>query len=285
MSQSSRDAAAQRDVTRIALASVEGFALAGSGAIREHGVTDRPTEDVDLFTANADEDAFSLAVDHVTARLRSSGFEVELTRRAEHFARLHVVTADGVQLDVDLGVDWRQDEPVRLAVGPVQSLDDAVGSKVGALYSRGEVRDYLDVDAIRGSGRFNDEQLLTAAADRDPGFRLDMFLWRLDGARRISPDDVERYGVTAAQRIPNELLVAQERREVTFRGGLEIWPGYECLDDDKPVVLACERDAERYLRAALALPEPEHEPFIDARTDRPSEAADASAPNGPEATP
>lgn len=199
MSQDSRDTAAQRTVARIALASVEGFALAGSGAIREHGVIDRPTEDVDLFTANADEDAFSVAIDHVTARLRSSGFEVELTRRAEHFARLHVVTAEGVQLDVDLGVDWRADEPVRLAVGPVLSLDDAVGAKVGALYSRGEVRDYLDVDAIRQSGRFTDEQLLTAAADRDPGFRLDMFLWRLDGARRISPDDVERYGVTADQ--------------------------------------------------------------------------------------
>lgn len=199
MSQDSRDAAAQRTVARIALDSVEGFALAGSGAIREHGVIDRPTEDVDLFTANADEEAFSVAIDHVTARLRSSGCEVELTRRAEHFARLHVVTAEGVQLDVDLGVDWRQDEPVRLAVGPVLSLDDAVGAKVGALYSRGEVRDYLDVDSIRQSGRFSDEQLLAAAADRDPGFRLDMFLWRLDGARRISPDDVERYGVPADQ--------------------------------------------------------------------------------------
>jgi hypothetical protein len=49
-------------VARIALDSVEGFALAGSGAIREHGVIDRPTEDVDLFTANADEEAFSVAI-------------------------------------------------------------------------------------------------------------------------------------------------------------------------------------------------------------------------------
>lgn len=85
-------------------------------------------------------------------------------------------------------------------------------------------------------------------------------------------------------RIPNERLVAQERKEVTFSGGPEIWPGYECLDGGKPVVLVCEPDAERYLRAALALPESGHEPFIDARTDRPSEAADASAPNDPEAT-
>ena len=43
---------AQREVTRIALSGIAGFgfALAGSGAIREHGVIDRPTEDVDLFT-------------------------------------------------------------------------------------------------------------------------------------------------------------------------------------------------------------------------------------------
>lgn len=38
----------QREVTRIALARVaeSGFALAGSGAIREYGVTDRPTEEL-----------------------------------------------------------------------------------------------------------------------------------------------------------------------------------------------------------------------------------------------
>lgn len=86
-------------------------------------------------------------------------------------------------------------------------------------------------------------------------------------------------------RIPNERLVAQERTEITFSAGLEIWPGYECLDVDKAVVLVCEPDAERYLRAALALPEPGYGPFICVRTHRPSEAADTSAPSGPEATP
>jgi hypothetical protein len=40
----------QREIARLAPAGIgpSGFALAGSGAIREHGVTDRPTEDVDL---------------------------------------------------------------------------------------------------------------------------------------------------------------------------------------------------------------------------------------------
>ncbi|MDN5763694.1 MAG: nucleotidyl transferase AbiEii/AbiGii toxin family protein [Microlunatus sp.] len=194
-----RDVAVQREVARIALAGVDGFALAGSGAIREHGMIDRPTEDVDLFTTSQDVTEFAAAVDQVTEHLRGRGFSVDQVRRAPQFARLHVATSDGRQLDVDLGVDWRQDDPVRLDIGPVLSLADAVGNKVSALYSRGEPRDYLDLDAIRASGRFTDEQLVTAAAERDPGFEVDMFAQQLVGVRRLTPRDVRGYGVTADQ--------------------------------------------------------------------------------------
>ena len=49
----SGDQEEQRRIARLALEAAgdeAGFALAGSGAIREHGLIDRPTEDVDLFT-------------------------------------------------------------------------------------------------------------------------------------------------------------------------------------------------------------------------------------------
>ena len=192
-----REAAVQREVTRIALSGARGFALAGSGAIREHGVIERPTEDVDLFTTSQDPAAFGAAVDQVIERLRGSGFAVEQVRRAAQYARLHVGTSDGLQLDVDLGVDWRQDAPVFLEVGPVLSLADAVGNKVSALYSRAEARDYLDVDAIRASGRFSDDELLAAAAERDAGFDAAMFADQLAAAGRLQPAQVGRYGVTA----------------------------------------------------------------------------------------
>lgn len=42
MSPNGVELAVQRDVARIALANVEGFALAGSSAIREHGLIIRP---------------------------------------------------------------------------------------------------------------------------------------------------------------------------------------------------------------------------------------------------
>lgn len=80
-SASARNLAVQREVARIALASVEGFALAGSSAIREHGMIDRPTEDVDLFTARQDIAHFGIDVDQIISRLRATGFTVDVVRR------------------------------------------------------------------------------------------------------------------------------------------------------------------------------------------------------------
>ena len=86
---------------------------------------------------------------------------------------------------------------MNLDIGPVLSLQDAVGNKVSALYSRGEPRDYLDVDAIRSFGTFADNELVIAAAERDAGFDVLMFAQQLDAARQISERDVAGYGVSA----------------------------------------------------------------------------------------
>lgn len=192
----SNDEQMQRDVASIALGSAgsAGFALAGSGAIREHGLTHRPTADIDLFTVMGAQDRFASTVDEVVDRLRESGYGVEVPRRSESFARLSVTTEDR-EVDVDLGVDWRSREPVSLEVGPVLAIEDAVGNKVAALYSRGEARDYLDVDAIRASGRFTDDQLIDLVSNADPGFDADMFAQRLQEAERIQLREVAVYGV------------------------------------------------------------------------------------------
>lgn len=191
----------QRRLTRDALAALTGtdFALAGAGAIREHGITDRPTQDVDLFTASIDPDRFTAAVDQLGTALTAAGYAVETLRRAATFARLVARTSDGAALEVDLAADWRSSEPVTLAVGPVLALADAVGSKLGALYSRAETRDFLDVDAIRRSGRLTDAQLLTILADRDPGFDRRAFAGQLDLVRQATDGEAERYGVNAEQ--------------------------------------------------------------------------------------
>lgn len=173
-----------------------GFALAGSGAIREHGLIDRPTEDIDLFTVMAQKPNFPLAVDVAKNRLESLGFEVgfdgERPRTGE-FARLHASRGDD-SIEIDMGIDYRMHEPVWVdGAGWVLDPEDAVGNKIDALYSRGEARDYLDALAIRRSGRWTDEQLMTLAADHDPGFDRTVFAKILKDMGSLEPYKFDAY--------------------------------------------------------------------------------------------
>lgn len=197
----STDEELQRDITRLALRALDGtpFALAGSGAIREHGIIDRPTQDIDLFTSDLDAGRFDTAVSSVVNGIRDAGHAVDELRRVEQFARLHITTDEGRFVELDMGVDYREGEPVTLSVGPVLSLDDAVANKVSALYSRAEARDYLDVDAIRTSGKFTDADLINAARERDLGFEVPMFAAQLEAVQRLRPDQTIVYNVDAAE--------------------------------------------------------------------------------------
>jgi hypothetical protein len=158
-------------LARIALgaAGVYGFALAGGYAVQAHGFLDRPSSDVDLFAEASAEFDFSHAVDAVAAAYQHAGVQVDIELRSSSFARLGVAS-DGLRAKVELGVDWRKNEPIHMAVGPVLHADDAVANKVCALFGRAEVRDYVDVDAILASGRYTETELLSLAADHDPGF-------------------------------------------------------------------------------------------------------------------
>jgi hypothetical protein len=86
-----------------------------------------------------------------------------------------------------------------LAIGPVLSLEDAVGNKLSALYSRAYPRDFLDVDSIRASGKFTDADLIRAAIERDPGFEVPMFVTQLELVHRVLPEQVSQYNVDADQ--------------------------------------------------------------------------------------
>lgn len=186
----------QRQVTHAALDALHEhpFALAGSGAIREHGFIQRLSHDVDLFSN--DPTSFGAAVDALDAELTARGFTVDQIRRYESFAQLRVTTADGQAVDMDLAVDWRSTDPVSLQVGPVLAVEDAVGSKVGAIYTRLEARDFIDVDAIRQSGRFTDEHLLQMAETRDDGFDRATYATQLRQVARIRDGRFADYGTT-----------------------------------------------------------------------------------------
>lgn len=94
---------------------------------------------------------------------------------------------------------WRAHAPVILEIGPVLHPDDAVAGKMDALCNRWAPRDFLDIDAILTSGRYDRERLLAVAAEHNPGFDTALFAESLSYLHRIPDRDFTAYGVPSAQ--------------------------------------------------------------------------------------
>lgn len=183
----------QADIARIALSAAgHGFALAGGNALVAHGLVERPTEDVDLFSP---EPRGAAAVSGpVQSALAEAGFEVVLVEQSDEFVRLEVTKSDRVAL-LDLARDWRQHPPVVMSLGPVLHVEDAVGSKAAALVGRGLPRDYVDVAAALA--RFGRTAVVSLAFRRDPGLRIADFSHAARRLDQLADHEFAAYGLSA----------------------------------------------------------------------------------------
>ena len=186
-------------LARIGLEAAEryGFALAGGYAVQAAGFLQRPSEDIDLFTIWERRGEFETAADAIVAAYQAAGLQVDAERRHDTFTRLTV--SDGVQIaKVELGVDLRKNEPVRISIGPVLHPDDAVANKIGALYERALARDFIDIDAVLRSGRYDTTALLQLAERADITFDRAVFAEALAQAQLLDDDDFAQYGLSGA---------------------------------------------------------------------------------------
>ncbi|WP_396908160.1 nucleotidyl transferase AbiEii/AbiGii toxin family protein [Mycolicibacterium sp.] len=185
---------------RVALAVLSryGFVLAGGYAVQVHGIGDRLSEDVDLFTDQSDVDKFRTAAAAAVEAWEADGIAVTLDEHSGTFARFYL--ADGRQrMKAELSHDWRADPPVVLDVGPVLSRDDSVASKVIALFARGEARDYIDIYAAESSGAYTRRDLEALAAARDLGFNIPAFAQSLRASSRHDDSAYAAYGLSGGQ--------------------------------------------------------------------------------------
>jgi hypothetical protein len=83
-----------------------------------------------------------------------------------------------------------------MEIGPVIHLDDVAGGKVEALFTRAEVRDFIDIDALLTTGRFTRERLLDLAASRDLGFDRMVFAQMLSALDLYPDSEFLAYGLT-----------------------------------------------------------------------------------------
>lgn len=184
-------------LARIALAELEayGFCLAGGYAVHAHGLVERASEDIDLFTSRAHVADFPQAVQTAVHAFEANGLSVNTELATDEFARLWV--AGGTERSkVELGVDWRAHPPMQLSIGPVLHVEDAVANKVCALFSRALVRDFIDVHAIACSGQFAPADLLRLAVGHDPGFDPAYFAHALRQVSKFKDGEFTAYELT-----------------------------------------------------------------------------------------
>src|SRR5689334_13463678 len=147
-----------RQVAAVALsaAAAHGFALGGGNALIAHGVIDRVTQDVDLFTD--EEHGVEAAADAVQAALEAAGFRAEREDKTAGLADVFEGMGDGLaewtitapggrQMMLQMAYIDRTSQPVIMEFGPVLDLEDVIGGKVSALATRAVPRDYLDTAA------------------------------------------------------------------------------------------------------------------------------------------
>lgn len=161
-----------------------------------HGLVQRATKDVDLFTEVDADEALEVAT-ALRDALTGDGFTIEAAARPPHENRFIAVDGrSGAAATVEVFPDGgRLRRCTLLDFGPVLHRDDVAADKTLALWGRAEPRDFVDVVALRS--RYGGTELLRLAAEKDRGFTVRTFVDALRSIRRLALADWESAGVSA----------------------------------------------------------------------------------------
>jgi hypothetical protein len=177
------------------VAAGEPFALvlAGGYALQAHGLLHRPHANVDVATESPE--PMERVADEVAAALRSMGREVVVRTVTPLSAQLTATapeTDEPCELALHKEVFWQP--PVDTEYGPTLALDDAVGTKIRALYDRGAAVDLLDARAAAARYGFPDLEELGRRHAHDP-FDLPTLQSRLTGTDWYPDGAFTAYGL------------------------------------------------------------------------------------------
>ncbi|MER5912375.1 hypothetical protein ABT124_18255 [Streptomyces sp. NPDC001982] len=170
--------------------------LAGGCALQAHGLLQRPHANLD-FATESPEPTDTIA--------RAVGTALEARGRQVHTGPVTALTAQLTVTDPPTG------EPCALALhkeafwqppelteyGPTLSLEDAVGTKIRALYDRGAAVDLIDAQAAATRFSLPDLEELGRRHAHDP-FDLPTLQSRLTGTDFYSAVDFLKYGLDDA---------------------------------------------------------------------------------------
>lgn len=169
-----------------ALPEATGFVLAGGAGLVAAGLSERPTDDLDLFSAASPIEA---AGDALEGAVIERSWSSERIQSSDAFRRLVVRTAAGAQLLVDLARDSAPiGATITTAVGPTYAPIELAARKALALFDRAALRDFVDLHAV--SAVVDRDEVLELAAEVDPGFDRTVFAQMLDTLARFTDEQI-----------------------------------------------------------------------------------------------
>jgi hypothetical protein len=142
------------------------FVLAGGAALLVHGISKRPTQDLDFFT-NHPNYAIENGLNSLVNLAHQQGWNLEIVKSENSFRRVII------QGDDSLLVDLARDsalilKPVQTQVGLVVAPEELAGRKLLALFDRALARDFIDVYVL--ATHFSPDSMIAMALMIDPGF-------------------------------------------------------------------------------------------------------------------
>ncbi|MEU0332423.1 nucleotidyl transferase AbiEii/AbiGii toxin family protein [Streptomyces sp. NPDC006193] len=174
-----------------------GLVLAGGYALQAHGLLRRPHADLDFATESSE------AMEHlaaaVGAALEARGRRVRIDAVTARTAQLTVTdppSGESCALALHKEAFWQP--PELTAYGPALSLEDAVGTKIRALYDRGSAVDLVDARAAAARFSLPDLEELGRRHAHDP-FDLPTLQSRLTGSDFYADADFRRLGLDERQ--------------------------------------------------------------------------------------
>ncbi|TYB67204.1 nucleotidyl transferase AbiEii/AbiGii toxin family protein [Nonomuraea sp. PA05] len=173
-----------------------GLVLAGGYAIKAHGFTDRPSNDLDFATA-VDMPLPDVA-QGVIGAFQEAGLDASVIEVTPRMGRLMVRDlATGETCEFDLLREALQQRPATCGTLKVLGLDDAVGLKMRAVHERSLARDIIDIAAV--SPHYTYRALEQLAAMHHDFFSVHELLSRLEFVDLMPDENFEVYGVREEQ--------------------------------------------------------------------------------------
>ena len=148
----------------------DGFVLAGGAGLVAVGLSERPTEDIDMFASTASiSDAATPSRSQRRPRAGPSNASATPTPSAASSSRSMARTRrwSTSRRTQDAGP---LAEPTITAVGPPYPAPELAGRKVLALFDRAALRDFIDVDRV--SGVYTQEQLIEIAGAKSKSLQI-----------------------------------------------------------------------------------------------------------------